>query len=135
MEPTLSASGRETILVVDGDAMARNLATITLSRHGYKVYEAATGAEALRLLQHSPELPLKLLLVETVMPEMNELVERIRAIRPNLLVLYISNPADRDHLRGAVSYSCIEKPWNPFQLTRRVRDLLDRSAAESAEME
>jgi DNA-binding NtrC family response regulator len=68
----------EQILVVDDDALARDLLARFLSLRGYHVRAAADGREALRLIEESaPDL----IILDLVMPEMNgvELLQALQA--------------------------------------------------------
>ena len=65
-----------------------------LQRNGYQVMTAASGAEALALVQqHQGDL--HLLLTDVVMPQMlgKELVDRMRTLQSDLRVLYMSGYA------------------------------------------
>ncbi len=79
-------SGSETILVVEEDLDVRDLVLTQLRELGYSTLAAATGPEALELLQ-VPETVADLLLTDMVMPggmSGVELVRAARAFRPDL---------------------------------------------------
>jgi len=87
--PTLvSSSGSETILVVEDSAGLRKLVTRALEPAGYTVLGAATGEEALRLLE-GHEKDVHLLLSDVVMPGMGgrQLAEQIAQTRPGMKVV------------------------------------------------
>src|SRR5438552_5553994 len=75
-----TAGGTETILVVEDEAMVRSLARISLGKRGYRVLEAANGAEALQLAQQHQER-IHLMVTDLVMPGLtgHELSERLVA--------------------------------------------------------
>ena len=130
-----SLAGQETILVVDDENIVLNLASMMLRRFGYDVLTAANSAEALKLIALGPEVKIDLLLVDIILPGMNglTLAEQASALRPQLLVLYMSGLSERDLLESVLprEISCLAKPFTSLQLTRRVRDVLDGLEARS----
>jgi signal transduction histidine kinase len=121
--------GTETLLLVEDEAAVRSSARRLLERNGYTVLEARHGADALRLAE-SAERPIDLVLTDLVMPEMGgrELVERLRAHRPGLKVLYMSGYTEKDIAVNGVMpphTGFVEKPFTVEQLTRRLREVLD----------
>ena len=121
--------GTETILIVDDEIAVLSLTTLMLERYGYEVLAAASAKEALHLFEVWPDIEVDLLLVDIVMPEMNgvELASRIRAIRPDLPILYFSAYSDQETLRPVIARTnpYIAKPFNSIQLTRSIRSILD----------
>jgi two-component system cell cycle sensor histidine kinase/response regulator CckA len=68
-----------------------------------------------------------------VMPGMGgrQLADALRAGWPGLPVLYMSGYADDAVLRHGVeagSDAFLQKPFSPFELARRVREVLDRTS-------
>jgi hypothetical protein len=127
--PEPAAGGSGTVLLVEDEPGVRHLARDVLSRYGYRVIEAADGAEALRLAEGHAE-PIHLLLTDVVMPGMSgaELAERFRALRPDVPVLYASGYADEAVVSHGVRHEgmpFLQKPFEPDDLVRRVRDLLN----------
>jgi CheY-like chemotaxis protein len=129
---TTRAVRAETVLVVEDENALRTLVERVLCRAGYIVLSAANGVEALRVFeQHKGSL--HLLLTDVVMPEMNgrELADQLVLQSPNLKVLYMSGYTDEAIVqRGALAPGThfISKPFNPAQLTRMVRKVLDNEA-------
>ena len=81
-------------MVVDDERAIRELATAILERGGYSVLCASSGDEGLDLAnQHDG--PIDLLLTDVVMPGLHgrELAERLRPLRPECRVLYMSGYA------------------------------------------
>jgi len=117
--------GSATVLVADDDAGVRDVVRETLSRYGYTVLVARTGAEALRMAAtHAGSI--HLLLTDVVMPELNgrELADRLVAVRPDLRVLFMSGYTDDEVLRrGIVDRRSlyIRKPFTSDALVRRVQ--------------
>lgn len=125
-----SATGSETILLVEDDPGVRQLARQMLGQLGYTVLEAEDGAGALRLFeQHAAAIDL--LLTDVVMPQMSgrELAERLLAVHPDLKVLYVSGYTDDVVARHGLlepGVALLPKPFTPDGLGRRVRAILDR---------
>ncbi len=121
--------GTETVLVAEDEAAVRTLARRALERFGYRVLVAGNGQEALALARESQE-PIHLLLTDVVMPEMGgrELAEHLVRERPTTRVLFTSGYTDAAVLqpRGSGPASAfLPKPYNPTQLARKVREVLD----------
>jgi DNA-binding response OmpR family regulator len=91
----------------------------TLRAAGYRVIETSHGREALALVER---LPLHLVITDVNLPDLSgpEVVERMRAVQPQLKAIYMS--AEPSPPAGA---SFLQKPFTPDALVRRVRAVLD----------
>lgn len=80
------------ILLVDDDDIVRDVTRAILEASGYEVTEAPDGARALALLEDND---FDLVLADLVMPVMPgpELARRLRPLRPDLPVLFMSGYA------------------------------------------
>jgi two-component system cell cycle sensor histidine kinase/response regulator CckA len=121
--------GTETLLLVEDEAAVRSSVRRLLEWHGYTVLEARNGADALRVYEIHED-GIDLVLTDVVMPEMggHELVERLRARRPGLRVLFMSGYAERAFVsNGAIPLETgyLEKPFTVETLLRRLREVLD----------
>jgi len=130
--PIRSLRGTETIMVAEDTAAVRAVVRDVLERHGYTVVEAATGREAAQLAGRRPG-GIDLLVTDVVMPELSggDLVRELRAVMPDLKVLYMSGYTDDAVLRQGMlepGADFIQKPFRPDDLARRIRDLLDAPA-------
>ena len=122
------ARGTETILVVEDQEPVRNLTVTVLKERGYRVLDASHGTDALLVAErHSG--PIHLLLTDVVMPRMTgkELAERLKPLRPEMKVLYMSGYAAdiiarRELLESDVAY--LAKPFAPDVLAAKVREVL-----------
>jgi CheY-like chemotaxis protein len=127
--------GRETILIVEDEPWVRGLARRCLEKTGYRVLEAANGEEALRLLAKADRVDL--LVTDVVMPRLNgpQLVERLRDMHPELLVIFVSGYPD--HAAGAEgrldpATAFIAKPFTLKALAGKVREMLDSQEPAAA---
>lgn len=122
-----------TILVVEDDRDVRELAIAVLEDAGYRVLEAASGDEAHRLLLAHPDLRIDLLFTDIVMPgslDGIDLANAVRALRPELRVLYTTGFADlvRRHGDDELHGTVLHKPYRPGELQRAVSALIDEPA-------
>ncbi|HEX7052096.1 MAG TPA: PAS domain-containing protein [Longimicrobiales bacterium] len=127
------ATGNETVLLVEDESAVRSLVRRVLERRGYKVLEATNGAEAIQLAAGYPDR-IDLVLTDVVMPDLAgpELVESLAPLRPEMRVIFMSGYADHEVVRrGVLEYRAgfIGKPFSPDSLSRKVREILDATAA------
>ena len=125
--------GGETLLLVEDETMVRNLVRRLLEGYGYSVLEARNGAEALEVAG-AHEASIDLLLTDVVMPQMSgpELAEQLARRRPGLRVIFMSGYTDEKLDPQGVLEPTVQfmaKPFTPDTLARRVRAVLDGSAA------
>jgi PAS domain S-box-containing protein len=124
------AGNGEVILVVEDEADVRRMAERILSRGGYSVISIGDGEKAVEVCEQADQ-QIDLLLTDVIMPGLlgTELVERIKAIRPQLGVIFMSGYSHEvlapDTLAKQKSATFIEKPFNAGELLRAVRGLLD----------
>ncbi|MGE5647188.1 MAG: response regulator [Acidobacteriota bacterium] len=124
-----AGSGGETILVVEDEASLRRLANDMLTREGYSVIEAASGAEALDVWQERGD-SIDLVLTDVIMPQMSgpELVEKLKAVSPGVKILYMSGYTDDIIARRgflAIEGAFLHKPFTLDELSQEVRAVLD----------
>ncbi len=123
----------EVILVVEDEPDVRRMAERILTKGGYSVIGVNGGEEALEVCARASQ-PIHLLLTDVIMPGMlgTELVERIKEIRPQLGVIFMSGYSHEVLAPGALAEhganAFIEKPFNAGELLQAVHDLLDAGA-------
>jgi PAS domain S-box-containing protein len=133
-EKTPSGKG-ERILVVEDDHAVRTLIVAVLSRLGYEVHSVEDAHAAIEHLE--TEVEVDLLLSDIVLPggmHGIDLGRKARAMRPGLRVLHVSGYAEEGMLRLVEDdpyFDLLEKPFEPNELARRVRDALDRRGPTS----
>jgi CheY-like chemotaxis protein len=112
------------ILVVDDERDIRNLVRILAERAGYRVSEAGTGEDALKILEERLLEP-QLLLTDIVMPGMSglSLAARAHQLRPSLPVIFMTGFANefQAQLSGSV---CLRKPFKAPELLSAIQDVI-----------
>ncbi|MCI0436622.1 MAG: PAS domain S-box protein [Gemmatimonadetes bacterium] len=124
-------SGDRVVLVVEDEDPVRALVCRVLTRNGYTVLEAASGQDALDRAR-SYDGHIDLLISDVVMPEIggHELARTLTAVRPDTQVILMSGYADDIRIRGGDvpgGTTILDKPFTPDQLTRKVREILERA--------
>ena len=122
--------GDETILVVEDEPALRELVQEILEKKGYRVLEASTGVQALKLWErHKDEIDL--LLTDMMMPEGvsgRELAEHVMAERSDLKVIYSSGyslDVVSPGFTAREGLNFLQKPYDPETLAQIVRDCLN----------
>ena len=122
------ADGSERVLLVEDDAMFRELLTDVLEGCGYTVVAAADPEECLALCSEGD--PPDLLVSDLVMPGMSgsELAAILLERHPDLRVVLMSGYSDtaledRDSLAGAHAF--LQKPFSTHDFVRTLRQVLE----------
>jgi CheY-like chemotaxis protein len=128
-EPQPMPWGTETVLLVEDEAAVRALLAEGLRRLGYIVLEAANGDEALGMA-HECGAAIDVLLADLVMPHLGgeALAERLRALQPDMLVVFMSGYIDCNAARTLghpLEATFLQKPFPLALLARKLRDVLD----------
>jgi CheY-like chemotaxis protein len=131
-KPEVAASalhGTEPIVVVEDEPAVRRLICLVLRMHGYSVIEA-DGASTAHSVVECHRDPIHLLVTDVVMPDIGgrALADALRAVRPDLRVLYVSGYTDDAVVRYGVEVArdaFLQKPFTPQALAQKVRDVLD----------
>ena len=121
------------ILVADDESRMRKLVSDFLSKKGYKIIEAADGAEAVDKFFEIKDIAL--VITDAMMPKMDgwEVLKEIREYSKVPVIMLTAKGEERDELQGfdlgADEY--ISKPFSPKILVARVDALLRRSNAQT----
>ena len=126
-KPAPLAAVSATILLVEDEEMLLLMATRLLEELGYTVIQAESPQDAIGVCQKNQSIDL--ILTDVVMPGMNgrEMAQRIKAIRPDMKVLFMSGyTADIVAQRGIVDEGMhyIQKPLEMRKLNERIRQVL-----------
>jgi CheY-like chemotaxis protein len=116
-----------TVMVVDDDPDVLTTLSTILKNAGHTVIEAASGVEALDLLDGNASLDL--LLTDVIMPGLNgfNLARMARTRRPSLKILYLTGwfqTAETMLDQGEKYGKLLTKPILPDDLRREVRSAL-----------
>jgi len=126
--------GRETVLLVEDDHALREVISRGLKKFGYKILEAANGGEAL-LICEKQKGPIQLLLTDVVLPQMSgrELADRLRPLREDMKVLYMSGYTENAIVNNGIlkeNVGFIQKPFKVNALVQKIREIIDHREAD-----
>jgi PAS domain S-box-containing protein len=122
--------GTETILVVEDERDLREIITRTLIRHGYRVFQAVDGNNAMQIWNEYKN-DIDLVFTDVIMPggiNGRELAESFLKQKPKLKVIYstgYSADALGKDFRLNLDLNYLPKPYMPEDLARIVRRRLD----------
>jgi two-component system cell cycle sensor histidine kinase/response regulator CckA len=124
-----------TILIVEDEAVVRNVMVTVLVHGDYRVFEADSAAEALEV-SNTYEGVIDLLVADHTLKTMTgrQLAEKICQTRPGLRVLQISGYAQKKLEEGEAKAGAdfLEKPFSPKALLEKVREILNRPRAQTS---
>ena len=117
------------VLVLDDEVQIRRFLRTGFELNGFTVYEASTGAEAIRA---STLRPVDLVIADLGLPDMDgsEVVERIRSWStvPIIVLSVRSSEAEKVHLLELGADDYVVKPFGMAELLARVRVALRRQS-------
>jgi CheY-like chemotaxis protein len=120
----LSGGSIMKILVIEDDPFIRDMAVTELEDAGYQVMEAASGGQALRLLQAG--IAVDALLTDVRMPEATgwEVAQAYRERFPELPVLYVTGYAEQ--MQPVTGGIILSKPYKMSQVISLLNGLPDQ---------
>jgi CheY-like chemotaxis protein len=120
----LSGGSIMKILVIEDDPFIRDMAVTELEDAGYQVMEAASGGQALRLLQAG--IAVDALLTDVRMPEATgwEVARAYRERFPELPVLYVTGYAEQ--MQPVTGGIILSKPYKMSQVISLLNELPDQ---------
>ncbi|MFY9291657.1 MAG: response regulator [Methylorubrum rhodinum] len=123
--PAADHTGQGTVLLVEDEDPVRAVNSRALSARGYTVLEAASGVEALRLIEEHAD-GIDVVVSDVVMPEMDgpTLLRELRKHRPDLKVIFVSGYAEdafRKNLPEGEAFNFLPKPFSLKQLVETVK--------------
>ncbi len=118
-----------TVLVVDDEPGIREVLRAYLVAEGFRVIEAATGAEALRLAASEP---VTLLLLDIGLPDLDglEVLRRLRASSQVYVILVTARTEEVDKIvgLGVGADDYVTKPFSAREVVARVKAAVRRLA-------
>jgi len=126
----------EAVLLVEDDDMVRHLVRDTLAREGYKMQDAATPLEAMKIAENFKGT-IHLLITDVIMPHVSgtELALTLRKDRPEMKVLYISGYTDNAVVNAGLlqkEVAFLQKPFTPAVLVQKVHEVLESGKMRGA---
>jgi len=117
------------VLVVEDESSIRKFIEINLTRNGFKVFEAGSGEDALKMVNTC--MP-SVVILDVMLPGIDgfEVCQRIRGMAKDIIVIMLTaRGQDMDKIMGldlgADDYMI--KPFNPLELVARIRAVLRRT--------
>ncbi len=115
------------IIVIDDDKEIAELVEIHLVSEGYKVWKANSAREGLQMIAAED---IKLVILDIMMPGMDglSLCAKIRESSAIPIIMLSARSTDLDKIigLGAGADDYVTKPFNPLELTARVKSQLRR---------
>jgi two-component system NtrC family sensor kinase len=126
---SVPVGGSETILVAEDDQVIRMMVASNLGRLGYDVILAEDGADAVEKFRANKK-KIALVILDILMPGKSgwKAYKEIRRVRSDVRALFMSgySPELLQSKGGSIIDSeILMKPFRPFELARRVREVLD----------
>jgi PAS domain S-box-containing protein len=129
-----SQDGTETVLVVEDEHDLREIVTHTLLHHGYHVFQAADGNNALAIWRDQKN-NIDLVFTDVIMPggiNGRELADRLWADKPDLKIIFSTGygaNALGPNFKPDPATNYLSKPYLPQSLISLVRRCLDQKTA------
>lgn len=120
---------RQTILLVDDEAIVIDVTGAMLKQFGYDVLAATSGPEAIALYQ-THQARTDLVILDLAMPGMDGSVtyDHLKTIDPHVRVILSSGYTLDDQTQTLIDRGCngfIQKPFDLNTLAQKIRDVLD----------
>jgi two-component system KDP operon response regulator KdpE len=132
----MSDSGKIAVLIIEDDAQIRRFLRASLASQGYRLIEAVTGEEGIRLAaSHRPDL----IILDLGLPDVDGLrvARSVRKFATTPIVILSARGQERDKIdaldAGADDY--VTKPFGVGELLARMRVALRHAAREGQETE
>ncbi len=124
-DKVVDLTGQGTVLLVEDEDAVRSFASRALATRGYKVLEAASGVEALELMDRENG-KIDLVVSDVVMPEMDgpTLLRHLRQRNPNIRIIFMSGYAEeafRKNLSADENFVFLPKPFTLKKLAETVK--------------
>ena len=127
--PAPDLTGSASILLVEDEEAVRAFGKRALESRGYKVFEAASGTEALDVMAEVGG-KIDLVVSDVVMPEMDgpSLLRELRKTQPHLKIIFVSGYAEdafAKNLDEGETFGFLPKPFSLKQLAQVVKTTLE----------
>ena len=124
-DKVVDLTGQGTVLLVEDEDAVRSFASRALATRGYKVLEAASGVEALEVMDRENG-KIDLVVSDVVMPEMDgpTLLRHLRQRNPDIRIIFMSGYAEeafRKNLSADENFVFLPKPFTLKKLAETVK--------------
>ncbi|MFD1197172.1 cell cycle histidine kinase CckA [Brucella gallinifaecis] len=129
-EKAADLSGSATVLLVEDEDAVRMGGVRALQSRGYTVHEAASGVEALEVLEELNG-QVDIVVSDVVMPEMDgpTLLRELRKTHPDIKFIFVSGYAEDAFARNLpedAKFGFLPKPFSLKQLATSVKEMLEK---------
>ena len=126
---------RARVLVVESDRGVARMLRFSLRSAGFRITEAPTGEEALRILDHQPPdaVVLDLGLPDGLARAVLDRLYRRGGVNPSHPAWVVISSLDREEatkLYGPLGSHFLPKPFDPWDLVKALEDLLSARGSE-----
>lgn len=130
VEKATDLSGSATVLLVEDEDAVRMGGVRALQSRGYTVHEAASGVEALEVLEELNG-QVDIVVSDVVMPEMDgpTLLRELRKTYPDIKFIFVSGYAEdafARNLPAEAKFGFLPKPFSLKQLATAVKEMLEK---------
>jgi signal transduction histidine kinase/ActR/RegA family two-component response regulator len=127
----ISLEGSETVLIIDDEAVARQLGLLTLANLGYQVLLAGSGEEGVETYRRNQE-QIGLVILDLTMQGMggHEVLAELAMMEHPVPVLLTSGYDESmagERMGSRYTTGFLQKPYTPEVLAKAVREVLDKS--------
>ena len=120
----------ELILVVDDEAMIRDVTKISLEKHGYRVLTAIDGIDALAIYAQNAN-KIQLVLIDIMMPLMDgaKAIRMLQKLNSKIKIISMSGSVsnNKEVAEKIPSKVFLHKPYTAEELLTRIHDVLNAS--------
>ena len=122
--------GDETVLLVDDEDMIIDVGVQLLENMGYTILIATNGKEAIEIYERNKD-KIDLIILDMIMPDMSggDTFDRLKEINQGIKVLLSSGYSINGQATEILERGCkgfLQKPFNMRQLSRKIREVLDK---------
>jgi len=123
-----ASGGEETILLIEDEAMTREIVTEFLEEKGYSVISACDGEEGVEIFKHNIDT-ISLVISDIGLPKIDgeEVFRRIKSIRPSIPFILTSgyiDPEKRNTFEKLGLEALMPKPYLPQDILNKIREVI-----------
>lgn len=136
----MEVGGMYRLMIVDDDALARDVICHSINWNDIGISEVATAIDGQDALQKCVEFNPNIVITDIRMPNMDglQLVQKLAELLPEIKTIIISGYDEFDYAQKAVQFGTCDyllKPCSPEELTESVRRLISGMVEQETKME